>query len=148
MKAQVDFALAEADRQHSWWKDFPGWFWQVDLEHWPYDQVPVSVGTAMCVELERRTGKKCILYAPRWSYGNSIPSPWNSVIWNSHYVGGSGEFKSLYPGSGHAGWATMSGKRPVILQYSSGAVIGGQHTCDANAFEGTALDFAKLIGAA
>lgn len=147
VKAQVDFALAEANRQCSWWKDFPGWFWQVDLEKWSYDAVPVSVGVQMCEELERRTGKKVVLYAPRWAYGNSIPAPWNSVLWNSHYVSTSGNFKSIYPGSGHGGWNLMAGKRPVILQYSSRSVIGGQHTCDANAFEGTEADFARMINA-
>lgn len=147
VSAQVDFAIAEITRQFPEWKTHPGWFWQVDLEKWSYDAVSVTHGAEMCRLLEQRTGKKAILYAPRWAYGNTIPSPWNRVIWNSHYVSGSGGFKSLYPGSNYAGWNTMSGHRPIILQYTSSATIGGQRTCDANAYEGTALDFAKLIGA-
>lgn len=148
VSAQVDFALQQSDQRFGWWKDFPGWFWQVDLEKWSYDAVPVSVGVEMCNQLVSRTNKPVVLYAPRWAYGNTIPEPWSRKIWNSHYVSGSGNFKNLYPGSSYAGWNDMSGHRPVILQYSASATIGGQSTCDANAFEGTALEFAQMLGIA
>src|SRR5213593_3223694 len=42
INAQVDACIRLADRDEGWWRDFPGWFWQVDLERWPYDAVPAA----------------------------------------------------------------------------------------------------------
>ncbi len=39
---QVDTLLALADRDEPWWRSWPGWFWQVDLERWPNDNVPAG----------------------------------------------------------------------------------------------------------
>ncbi|HEY3718363.1 MAG TPA: GH25 family lysozyme [Jatrophihabitantaceae bacterium] len=55
------------------------------------------------------------------------------LLWASSYVGGSGDFKTLYPGDGASQWGAYDGITPTILQYTSSATIAGQHTCDANA---------------
>lgn len=146
IRAQVDHAIAQIDRQAPWWREHPGWFWQVDLERWPYDSVEPERGVQMCAELERRGRWQAILYAPRWAYGHSIPG--EDPLWASHYgSNNTGDFRQLYPGDDSSRWAAYSGRTPAILQYGSRATIGGQRTCDANAFRGTVADFARLINA-
>jgi hypothetical protein len=144
--AQVDYALAALDQQVPWWRTWPGWFWQVDLEKWSYDQVAAARGPAMCAELERRGRHRALLYAPRWAYGDSIPG--TDPLWASDYGSNdTGTFRSLYPGDASTRWRAYSGRTPVVLQYGSRAIIGGQQTCDANAFRGSLADFAALINA-
>jgi hypothetical protein len=144
--AQVDYALAALDRQAPWWRTWPGWFWQVDLEKWSYDQVAAARGPAMCAELERRGRHRALLYAPRWAYGDSILG--TDPLWASDYGSNAiGTFRSLYPGDASTRWRAYSGRTPVVLQYGSRATIGGQQTCDANAFRGSLTDFATLINA-
>ncbi|GIH07505.1 hypothetical protein Rhe02_55720 [Rhizocola hellebori] len=145
--AQVDFAIYQADRQMPEWRTLQGFFWQVDLEHWSYDQVHPQHGVAMAELLRAKTGKRAILYAPRWSYGNSIPG--DDVLWASNY--GSDpyiHFLEAYAAGGgdnHPGWAPYSGRSPVILQFGSRTTIGGQRICDANAFRGTLDQLRALI---
>ncbi|MFG2038761.1 glycoside hydrolase family 25 protein [Dactylosporangium sp. NPDC048998] len=143
--AQVDFCLAYVDAKTPWWREHPGWFFQCDLEHWPYDKVAPSVGVAWCERMEARTGRRVLLYAPRWAYGDTIGG--GAPLWASNYVPGRGGFRELYPNDTSTRWRPYSGRTPVILQYSSNATIGRQPTCDANAFRGTVADFARLIGA-
>ncbi|NUT33916.1 MAG: hypothetical protein HOV79_12670 [Hamadaea sp.] len=128
---------------------FRGFFWQVDLEHWDYDKVDAALGENMAVELERLTGHRAVLYAPRWAYGDGLPG--DRPLWNSDYRG-SGEpadFRAQWDRvaahEANTGFDPMSGRVPRILQYASDAVIGGQHTCDANVFPGTLDDFADMI---
>lgn len=144
--AQAAFLIAYADQVTPWWRTFPGWFWQVDTEHWSYDKVGPATGAAMCAELRKRTGKATIHYAPKWAYGDGVPGP--DPLWASNYVSGSGDFAALAAKVTGAKWAAYSGRVPVILQYSSSATIGRQPTCDANLFRGSLADFAKLIGGA
>lgn len=145
VSSQVDYFLSWVDSQAPWWRTFPGWFWQVDTEHWSYDKVSPQRGHEVAQLLRQRTGKTAIHYAPRWSYGNSVPL--GEPLWASSYVNGPGHYRNLYPGDGSTRWGAYSGRAPVILQYSSSATIGRQPTCDANAFRGTVADFAQLIGA-
>jgi GH25 family lysozyme M1 (1,4-beta-N-acetylmuramidase) len=143
--AQVEYLLAYANSATPWWRDHPGWFWQCDLEHWSYDQVPASRGVDFCVALAQRTGRAVLLYAPRWAYGDGIGG--QAPLWASNYVTGTGNFRSLYPGDSSSKWGPYSGRAPQVLQYTSHATIGRQNTCDANAFRGSLADFARLIGA-
>lgn len=144
--AQVSYLLAYAEVQTPWWHEHPGWFWQVDTEHWSYDTVSGSIGAAACAELRRRTGRAVLHYAPQWAYGDGIPG--REPLWASHYVSGSGDFKALAAKVTTSHWGAYSGRTPAILQYSSSAVIAGQPSCDVNLFRGTAADFARLIGVA
>jgi hypothetical protein len=124
-------------------------FWQVDLEHWEHDKVEAIVGERLAEALELATGHRAVIYAPRWAYGDGIPG--DRPLWNSDYRG-SGEpghfleqWRRVEASTANTGFAAMSGREPRILQYASDAVIGGQHTCDANVFRGTAEEFAGMI---
>ncbi|NUR72190.1 MAG: hypothetical protein HOU81_15360 [Hamadaea sp.] len=128
---------------------FRGFFWQVDLEHWDYDKVEAELGEAMATELEQLTGHRAVLYAPRWAYGDGLPG--DRPLWNSDYRGSGDpahfrdQWDRVAVHDANQGFAAMSGREPHILQYASDAVIGGQHTCDANVFRGTLDDFADMI---
>lgn len=147
--AQVQFFLDYVNQQTPWWKDFPGWFFQMDTEHWSnsqgvvYDAVPPWVGVEAANRIQDATGKKVLHYAPKWAYGDGVGG--DQPLWASAYVGG-GDFRAIYPGDDWKGWNAYSGRKPSILQYSSTAVIGRQSTADANAFLGTETDFARMIG--
>lgn len=146
--AQVARWLQLADAGEPWWRDFPGWFWQVDLERWSYDNVPAAVGIECAQRLRQATGRQVILYASRGQYGDGLAA-WDGPLWNADYRAG-----PSYPGDNWvaadkgvpAGWAPYSGKVPAILQYTSSATIAGLTTCDANAFRGSVADFAAMIG--
>lgn len=148
VSAQVDFAIQTLNNQFPEWKTYPGFFWQVDLEPWEYDKVQPKYGIEMCKILEQRTGKRAVLYAPRWAYGETIPLGY--PLWASNY-GGSGasrNFKVQYEAAGgdsHPGWAKYSGQVPAILQFSSDGIAGG-NAGDCNAYRGTVEAFGKMIG--
>jgi hypothetical protein len=147
VQAQVNSLLAYVQKEIPWWKSHPGFFWQVDLEKWSYDAVNDRIGSEMCKLLEEQTGKKAILYAPKWAYGDNIDG--YAPLWSSDYGANAAKpFKTLYAergGDSGRGWTAYSRRTPVIWQYGSRAIIGGQATCDANAFRGTEEDFRKLI---
>jgi hypothetical protein len=154
--SQVDIALAFIDQQCPWWKTFPGWFFQVDLEVWGGKQTSVSRGEEMAALFRQRTGKIAILYASKGQYGASIPG--KTPLWNANYplwiakdsASERHPYREAYRLSGGdqgPGWASYSGRTPVIWQFTDNAVIGTQVRCCADAFRGTVDDFAKLIGA-
>lgn len=143
--AQVDNCIALADRDEPWWRTFPGWFWQVDLERWPYDSVAASVGIEFGKQLRARTGRQVILYASRGQYGDQLTG-WDGPLWNAAYgTNPEGPFRDIYPGDTSTRWAPYSGQVPAILQYGSRAIIAGLTTCDANAFRGTLDQLRALI---
>jgi len=150
---QVSYCLGLADRDEPWWRSFPGWFWQVDLERWSYDAVAASTGIAFAQEIQRRTSRWTILYASHGQYADSLGG-WGGPLWNAHYTSGSAAgFAAMYPGDNWrpmtggftGGWGSYSGREPTILQYTSSAIIAGLTTCDANAFRGTTADLRALI---
>lgn len=148
---QAKYALDYVQSVASWLLDFPGFFWQVDTEKWPYDSVSPTLGEAVCNELEKLTpGRKAIHYAPKWAYGDTVPNVLRP-LWSSNYEDNlSLDFRDLYVhrgGDSGPGWDAYSGRVPKIWQYGSRAIIGGQSTCDANAFRGTEADFATMINA-
>lgn len=147
VKAQVAFAIQQLDKQFPEWRTLPGFFIQVDLEKWEYDAVSPATGVAMVDEFTRIMGRRPVLYAPRWAYADTIGGI--APLWASNYGQNLAlPFKELYErrgGDSGAGFDEYSGRIPAIWQYGSKAVIGGQHTCDANAFRGTEADFAALI---
>lgn len=150
---QVDYWLSLADAGEPWWRSHPGWFWQVDLERWPYDNVPAWAGVQAAKQLRARTNRFVILYASHSQYGNDLVE-WDGPIWNADYVSRPpGSVTSMYPGDDwtplhggwSGGWSEFSGKEPTILQFTSSATIAGLTTCDANAFRGTIDDLRALI---
>lgn len=147
--AEVAYCLAYANAQTPWWIDFPGWFWQIDLEKWPYDSVPASEGEAFADIIEQRTGRRALIYASKGQYGSELTGT-SHPLWNANYGANAAlEFRALYQqrgGDTGPGWMSYSGTTPAIWQYGSNAVIGRQHTCDANAYRGTVADFGRMIG--
>ena len=142
---QVDTLLALADRDEPWWRSWPGWFWQVDLERWPNDNVPAATGIAFGQELRRRTGRVVVLYASRGEYGDQLRA-WDGPLWNAQYVDRGGlDFRRLYPGDSWVGWSAYSGREPDFLQYSSSATIAGVTTSDISAYRGTLAELTALL---
>ncbi|HEU0190261.1 MAG TPA: GH25 family lysozyme [Mycobacterium sp.] len=86
-------------------------------------------------------------YIPRW-YWAQIGSPDLSGVVGlvaSDYVRGTGYASVLYPGSSWPGWNGYGGATPVILQFTSSALVAGL-VCDADAFRGTVADLDRLLG--
>ncbi|OLE22371.1 MAG: hypothetical protein AUG49_19335 [Catenulispora sp. 13_1_20CM_3_70_7] len=151
--AQVDYWIRLADAGEPWWRDYPGWFWQIDLERWSYDNVPASVGVAAARELRARTGRWTILYASHGQYGDQLAA-WDGPLWNADYVSApAGPAAAMYPGDSwqplhgtwRGGWAPYSGRVPLFLQYTSSATIAGLTTCDASAYRGSLDQLRTLI---
>lgn len=144
--AQVDYYLGLLDRDEPWWRDFPGFFHQVDLELWGYDNVSAARGMDFGKALEDASQKLVIMYASKGQYGNKLTAWKPRPLWNANYAANRpGPFKSIYPGDGFSGWGEYSGQEPKILQYTSSATIGGLTTCDANAYRGTFEEFYAFI---
>ncbi|WP_406071596.1 hypothetical protein [Micromonospora sp. NBC_01638] len=148
---QAQTLIAYADAELPWWRTWPGFFWQIDLERWPYDSVAPALGVQVGNELEARTTKAVLMYASKGQYGASQLG--HFPRWNANYPHNRDEdFKPAYTraggdtGPGWQAYGTPSAV-PRIWQYTSTARIGAQHTCDANAFRGTDTDFAVMIGA-
>jgi hypothetical protein len=150
---QVAYLIRLADAGEPWWRDFPGWYWQVDLERWPYDAVSATVGVEYAKRLRDATGRWVILYASHGQYGDSLTG-WDGPLWNADYTShAAAGFAAMYPGDAWAplhgswrgGWATYSGQQPTFLQFTSSATIAGLTTCDASAFRGTTADLRALI---
>jgi hypothetical protein len=144
---RADTFLARLDATCPGWRDRP-FILQADCEKWGGDASTVPSKAeiqAFCDRLHSKMPKLTpIAYAPKWVYGSGLAGL-SYPLWASSYVSGSGGFKSLYPGDGSSKWATYSGITPAILQYSSSATIGGQSTCDANAFRGTLTQLQDLL---
>jgi hypothetical protein len=143
---RADSFLARLDSQCPGWRDGP-FILQADCEKWGGDSATVpSVGevNAFCDRLVAKMPKlRPVGYLPDWVYGDI--SGFRYPLWSSKYVNGSGPYRSLYPGDSASQWAAYGGKSPSILQYSSSATIGGQTTCDANAYRGTLAELTELL---
>jgi hypothetical protein len=140
--SQVAYLLSYAAQVTPWWQDFSGWFWQVDLELWPYDAVPASWGINFANALRAAQRKAVVIYASQGQYGNQLKSA-GFALWNANYGSNpKGHYRELYPGDGSTRWSTGFS----ILQYSSNATIGSQPTSDANAARMSEADFARMIG--
>jgi len=145
VSAQVNYFLSYLDQVASWWRTFPGFFLQVDLELWPYDQVSAATGKAFASALVAAQPKRVITYASRGQYGNSltgIVTPlWNAAYGNDPAV----HYPDAYPGDGSSNWAPYSGWTPVFWQYGSQLRIGTQPGCDCSAFRGTVAELRALF---
>lgn len=144
---RADAFISRLDSQCPGWRDRP-FILQADCEKWNGDASTVpskSEIQAFCNRLKARMPKlRPIAYAPEWVYGNSLDGL-GYPLWASRYVNGTGGFKSLYPGDSSSKWQPYSNQTPAILQYTSSATIGGQTTCDANAFRGTLAQLTALV---
>jgi len=138
---QVATALRYMDHD---WLSWPGFFWQVDTERWPYDSVALSTGEAMAAQLEAATGKQAVHYASVGQYGSAWSQPYPR--WNANYPYTSrlhylGAYTRAGGDSGR-GWVGSAS----IWQYCSNTIVGPQVQVDANAYKGTLADFGRMIG--
>jgi hypothetical protein len=145
--ARADSFIARLDSQCPGWRDGP-FILQADCEKWNGDDStvpPVSQINAFCDRLAERLPKlNPIVYAPEWVYGSKV-SALRYPLWASSYVTGAGTARHLYPGDSSWRWDRYGGREPSILQFTSSATIGGQSTCDANAFRGSLADLIALL---
>jgi GH25 family lysozyme M1 (1,4-beta-N-acetylmuramidase) len=143
--AQVAYYLTYLDQAAPWWRDFPGFFHQIDLETWSYDQVAADTGIAFARALLAAQPKAVLTYASRGEYSDSLsadPTP----LWNANYgTNPAMHYREAYPGDSSPRWTPYSGHTPVLLQYGSQLTIGSQPDCDANAFRGTLDELRALI---
>lgn len=146
VQAQVGYFLGYLDQQVPWWRTFPGFMLQVDLELWPYDQVSAATGAAFAQTLVAAQPKRVLTYASRGMYGNSLVGV-GTPLWNANYGKDNpvAHYPDAYPGDGGAGWVAYSGQAPVMWQYGSRLTIGNQPGCDANAFRGSLAELRQLI---
>lgn len=146
--AEVDHHLSYVDSQTPWWRDFPCWFWQIDLELWSYDSVPASEGEAFADIIEERTGRPAVIYASRGQYGDQLSNSSHN-LWNANYgPNADGHYRDIYAargGDSGPGWARYSGRTPIMWQYGSRTTIGSQNICDASAFRGTLAELTTIL---
>jgi GH25 family lysozyme M1 (1,4-beta-N-acetylmuramidase) len=144
---EVAAFIAEANRHEPWWKEFPGWFWQADLERSPTGLPSPAWAKEFCDRLRDQTGKTVIAYASHGMYGDTLTGL-GHPLWNANYPSSrQAPFRDLYPGDSYSGWTAYSGQTPTLCQYTSSAAIAGLTTCDANAFRGSIDELLTLIGA-
>lgn len=154
IESQIDFWMQCVDAQTPWWKDVP-WIWQVDAEQSDNAPRPPNAREVQqAVELtKQRLASRgipgyVIGYTPFWLYGNALTGDYD--IWASNYNGSGAPrpFKEQYQGVGdHAeGWNQMSGRKPRILQFASDGVVGSQHTCCVDKFDGDLYELIRLCG--
>lgn len=135
ISGQVSHYLSYLDGQVPWWRSWPHWLHQVDLEIWPYDNVSAATGRSFVQALIAADPGRCVLtYASHGQYGNSLTS-WPTGLWNANYGANSG----AYPGDGAAAWGAYSGQTPLMLQYAS-------NPYDKNAFRGSLAELLTLTG--
>jgi len=148
---QVDNALRASP---PWWRDFPGWCGQTDLEHWDYDAVTASTGIEFSRAWREAMARAVLLYASHGQYGDQLTG-WDGPLWNADYTSHApAGFVAMYPGDAwtplhnnawRGGWTPYSGQAPALLQYTSQATIAGHTTCDANAYRGTIEQLRALL---
>lgn len=133
LSSQLDFWLSTMDKATPWWRTYPHFILQIDLEKWPYDQVSATVGMQFADLLVSSgvPGWK-VTYASRGQYGNSLTGI-STPLWNAAY------HSSSYAGDSASDWAPYSGRVPVLWQYTSTPF-------DKNAFRGQLDDLLAMIG--
>jgi GH25 family lysozyme M1 (1,4-beta-N-acetylmuramidase) len=148
--ARADEFVATLDRECPGWR-LREWILQVDCEIWnrdPATKPGVGDINAFCDRLVARMPLlRPMVYASKGQYGNSLAGL-GFRLWNANYPSSAvGSPAALYARAGgdHGpGWVTYSGQMPAVWQFTSSATVGGQTTCDANAFRGT-LDQLKAL---
>jgi hypothetical protein len=144
---RADAFLARLDAACPGWRDRP-FILQADCEKWNGNSATVPSKAnirVFCDRLVEKASKlRPVVYGPKWVYGDGLFGL-NYPLWASSYVTGAGGFKTLYPGDSSSHWGAYSGQTPEILQFTSSATIGGQTTCDANAYRGTKDQLEALL---
>ena len=151
--AEVRNLLDTCEANAPWWTEVPGWFFMLDCESWGPDAPAPNLARIheAADRLVTQTGKRVLVYAPQWVYGDSLAGLRYPLV-SSKYGGNPAvNFRSGYDqagGDASGRWSRYSGIQPTILQYGSRLIIGSQPTCDANAFRGTLPELVALLAPA
>jgi hypothetical protein len=147
---QVDWFIALVEQLTPWWRECPGWFWQIDAEQFAYmSRAPNlaeinAFGDLLCSRLQL-PATRVVAYAPRWLYGDTLRGL-RYELWASAYgTNPAVPYRQAYPGDQSVRWVPYSGQSPLLLQYGSQTTIGSQHTCDASAYRGTVAQLLAAI---
>jgi hypothetical protein len=137
IESQVSWYLQCLDSEFPGWKTHPCFIHQIDAEKFKYmkrrpNLKEINQFGDMIVERTGCLPSQVVAYAPRWLYGDHLVGL-KYALWASAYVSGVGTPQSIYPGDSDFRWDAYSGITPMLLQFSSSALIAGNHTCDANA---------------
>lgn len=85
------------------------------------------------------------LYAPHWYTGGQNLS-FGDWLWASEYVNGSGDPAMLYASVPAAWWAPYGGESPLMLQFTSKAMVAGvSGEVDCSAYHGSAAQLAAAV---
>lgn len=149
--SRADAFLARLDATCAGWRDHP-FILQADCEIWNNDsgtKPGKSDIAAFCDRLRAKAPQFMpVVYASKGQYGDALTGL-GYPLWNANYPSSaSGSPATLYANAGGdsgPGWRTYSGQTPAIWQFSSSATIGGQTTCDANAYRGSLADLIMLL---
>jgi hypothetical protein len=125
---------------------------QIDAERWPAGNQTKPTRSYLQIMADRLISKVSklmpICYASKGQYGDSLQGL-SIPLWNANYPSEAQMgFRAAYAhagGDSGPGWQRYSGKVPSIWQYTSKATIGGETTCDANAFKGTLDELKALV---
>lgn len=142
--AQVSNLLSYADANFGWWRNFDGWFWVADVEHWSNDQVSAATGLAFAEELRRRQPKPVVIYASKGQYGTSFVGK-GFPLWNANYGSNPAtHYPNAVPADTSSRWAGWE----AALQYGSRLTVGSQESCDVSVHKGDLASFQAAIGMA
>ena len=98
-------------------------------------------------EIERLGYKVILTYIPNWYWGQIGRPDLTGLppLWTSNYGSATGGYASvIYARRDRAGWQGYGGLPVAVFQFTEKAQVAGQKI-DANAFEGTEQDLARLF---
>ncbi|MDQ3911505.1 MAG: glycoside hydrolase family 25 protein [Actinomycetota bacterium] len=138
--------------------DLEGKLVMVDVEALSYSGVDYSPSFTHVEDfvtgLHERIGEHPILlYSGAWYWHGYLGNPslsdlvdnYQVKVWDSHYVSGANYASVLYQSVPKVWWTKncWGGQKPSILQFTSSALVAGQHM-DADAFPGTREELEAL----
>lgn len=118
----------------------------VDLERAPDGSPSIQQARYFAAEVRKLyPGHPVGGYAPHWYTGGADLSFFD-WLWASEYVTGSGDPAQLYKAVPATWWSSYGGRSPLLLQFTSSAVIAGiSGHADCSAFPGTAAQLAAHV---
>ena len=142
----AESGASQADYFASVAGDLTGFGIVVDLERAPNGSPTIAAAQEAAAELRKKyPGHPVGGYAPHWYTGGANLSFFD-WLWASEYVGGSGDPAALYRAVPAAWWAPYGGRSPLMLQFTSQAVVAGiSGPVDCSAFPGTGAQLASRV---
>lgn len=127
-------------------QDLTGFGIAVDLERAPDGSPTVAQAREYAAEARKLyPGHPVGGYAPHWYTGGADLSFFD-WLWASEYVNGTGDPAQLYKAVPASWWAPYGGRSPLLLQFTSSALIAGiSGKVDCSAFPGSAAQLAAHV---